>query len=328
MSYRKRKRRPPLFGIAVLCAVLLGFLYLSLRKAPAPEPPEPSAAPAETVPPVSSPALSPSPAAVPVTAPAAESARPAESEPPRPVLGYIPDYGAPQPLTREEAVARLSFYTEADWRIADILAHEADYPDGALIALANNFELIAFIRDCPASDGKTDGGFTAEELSAPHPLLLQWDSRWGYAEYGTGPLGLTGCGPTCLSMAALALTGSSSATPDAVAAYSLKHGYYTKGAGSKWTLISEGCGGFGLSARELPLWEDGIKKALDAGEMVICCVGAGDFTVAGHFIVLYGYTEEGFQVNDPNSTVRSGMLWPYSVLSGQISNLWALKAAK
>jgi hypothetical protein len=49
----------------------------------------------------------------------------------------------------------------------------------------------------------------------------------------------------------------------------------------------------------------------------------GDFTAAGHFIVLYGYDEEGFLVNDPNCAARSRQHWSWNVLEGQIKNMWA-----
>ncbi len=39
------------------------------------------------------------------------------------------------------------------------------------------------------------------------PLLLQTDSRWSNVPYGSSTIGISGCAPTCLSMAAIALTG-------------------------------------------------------------------------------------------------------------------------
>ena len=33
--------------------------------------------------------------------------------------------------------------------------------------------------------------------------------------------------------------------------------------------------------------------------------GSGDFTLSGHFIVIYGYDSEGFMINDPNCIARS-----------------------
>ena len=28
------------------------------------------------------------------------------------------------------------------------------------------------------------------------PLMMQWDTRWGYIEYGSDVVGITGCGPS------------------------------------------------------------------------------------------------------------------------------------
>jgi len=52
----------------------------------------------------------------------------------------------------------------------------------------------------------------------------------------------------------------------------------------------------------------------------------GNFTVFGHFIVLCGYDDAGFQVLDPFSQARSSVHWTYEQISGQISNLWAISA--
>ena len=49
----------------------------------------------------------------------------------------------------------------------------------------------------------------------------------------------------------------------------------------------------------------------------------GDFTTEGHFIVIYGYDEEGFLVHDPNSRLRSEEEWTFQTLYPQIKNLWA-----
>ena len=38
------------------------------------------------------------------------------------------------------------------------------------------------------------------------PLFMQWDKRWGYMEYSSDCVAITGCGPVCLSMVAFYLT--------------------------------------------------------------------------------------------------------------------------
>ena len=64
-----------------------------------------------------------------------------------------------------------------------------------------------------------------------------------------------------------------------------------------------------------------------AGSPVICAMGPGAFTEAGHYIVLTGVEDGMFVVNDPNSPVRSGKLWSYEEISGQIRNIWEISVS-
>ncbi|MCD7838521.1 MAG: C39 family peptidase [Clostridiales bacterium] len=202
-------------------------------------------------------------------------------------------------------------------------------PERLLQLVINNIETIDFVAAYPTShdqDVKID--LSEEAKSGEVPLLLQWDERWGYEEYGDGLLCYTGCGPTCLSMVALYLTGDADITPLAVANYADKAGYYTDGAGSTWTLMSEGCAHFGLTGTEMYVSESGMVEKLEEGCPMICAVGAGDFTASGHFIVIYGYSDGAFLVNDPNSLVRSEQTWSYETLSSQIKNIWYYSVEK
>jgi hypothetical protein len=52
-------------------------------------------------------------------------------------------------------------------------------------------------------------------------------------------------------------------------------------------------------------------------------MGAGDFTKAGHFIVLTGIDDEGkIVVNDPNSPNNSSKHWDIDTLISQMRNVW------
>ncbi len=53
----------------------------------------------------------------------------------------------------------------------------------------------------------------------------------------------------------------------------------------------------------------------------------GDFTTKGHFILLRGYDENGFFVNDPNRKSNSEKQWDFETLSSQIKNLWGIYKA-
>lgn len=155
------------------------------------------------------------------------------------------------------------------------------------------------------------------------PMLFQWDKRWGYDAYGNDAIGAAGCGPTCLSMAYIYLTGDTSKDPRVMAEYAYENGYYTA-EGTAWSLWTEGAGGLGLLSGEVLLDEDTMKNRLDAGGVIICSMRPGDFTTTGHFILIYGYNEEGFQVRDPNRRSNTEKTWPFEVLQGQIKCLWSL----
>lgn len=158
------------------------------------------------------------------------------------------------------------------------------------------------------------------------PLLLQWDERWGYGQYAGELMGLSGCGPTCLSMVCLYLLDDPAYTPRYIAEFAEENGYSERGNGSAWTLISEGGEQLGLEVEELPLHENTIIRELKAGNPIICVVGAGDFTSTGHFIVLTGYADGAVTVNDPNSVLRSEKQWELTAIMEQIRNLWACGA--
>lgn len=154
------------------------------------------------------------------------------------------------------------------------------------------------------------------------PLLMQWDERWGYCRYGSGLIGYTGCGPTCLSMVLLGLTGDAAFHPAYVALFAERNGYCVPGNGTAWTLFSEGAEALGLTAKELPLWESTMAGELAAGRPIICIMGQGDFTDSGHYIVLTGYEDGMFSVLDPNRR-ENCRGWSYERLEGQIRNLWS-----
>ena len=203
-----------------------------------------------------------------------------------------------------------------------------DYPQEIVALLERNPETEDFVLNYPLEHGKPhDGALTEEETAASAPLFLQWDKRWGYLDYGGSVVVLSGCGPVCLSMAGYSLTRDEDTfRPDKVVQFALDHGYCVPGNGSKWTLISEGGEELGLDVTELPLDENRMVRALEAGQLIICIMGPGVFTTTGHYIVLTGVEDGKFQVNDPNSRENSQKLWDYAEFADQIRNLWAIGA--
>ncbi len=198
------------------------------------------------------------------------------------------------------------------------------YPQSLVELLERNPETEEFVLNYPFR-GKTTHDLSGYDRSSGVPLFMQWDSQWGYEPYGTDVLGLTGCGPTCLAMAGYYLRGDASFTPDQVAHFSESSGYYAPGQGSAWALISEGGRRLGLDVTEIPLMEQLIAENLNAGNLIICAMGPGDFTTAGHYILLTGYENGMIRLNDPNSHRNSEKLWDYKTLEPQIANLWVIR---
>ncbi len=196
------------------------------------------------------------------------------------------------------------------------------YPKALIALLETSPEARDFVLDYPFREAtEVDLSlFTRDYV----PLFLQWDPMWGYEKYGSGYLAVTGCGPTCLAMAGFYLTGEHSMNPLTIAEFAEKHGYYAKGYGSSWTLISQGAEKLGLTAKELPLVKKKLVDAVENGNPVILAMGKGDFTTTGHYIVLTAVEDGAFRVNDPNSLERSERLWTYEELEHQIRNIWAI----
>lgn len=204
----------------------------------------------------------------------------------------------------------------------------SDYPEKVIHLLAKQPESEEFVLAYPEKKGTRQNIKLREYKNCTQvPLLIQWDTRWGYAPYGDGIVGLDGCGPTCLSMVSIYLTHNTKLTPDYIAEYAYENGYYQDGVGTMWSLMTEGAENLGISARELPLDEQTIKNSLNRDEVIICSVGEGDFTAKGHFIVLTDYNNGMISVNDPNSYSNSKQTYSYERLKPQIKNLWSYSKA-
>lgn len=200
----------------------------------------------------------------------------------------------------------------------------SEYPKELIKLLESNPDAEEFVLNYPLLKDKNSKIDLSEYKNCTSvPRLYQWDSRWGYNKYGSGIIGINGCGPTCLSMVAIYITKDTSINPDKVARFCEEKGYYAEGNGTKWSLMSKGAKALGLSARELPLHKNTVMENLRSGKPVICIMGPGDFTSTGHYIVLTGVKNGKITINDPNSKANSEKLWEFEDIKGQIKNLWA-----
>lgn len=197
-----------------------------------------------------------------------------------------------------------------------------EYPKELLTLYAQNKETKNFVFNYPKKKGKVYADTIGDIETGNIPLLLQWDERWGYGNYGNSLIALNGCGPTSLSMVIAGLTGSNELTPYDIAKYAEENGYYVQGVGTAWDLFTQGSQAFGVQGTELSLTRKAVFQSLETGHPIICSMTPGDFTTKGHFIVLTGIQDGKIKVNDPNSKSNSEKLWEYDTLESQIKNLW------
>lgn len=158
------------------------------------------------------------------------------------------------------------------------------------------------------------------------PFLYQIDPQWSGEPYAGGNIHENGCGPTCLSMVYISLTGKTDLDPAAMARFSDQNGFTVDGM-TAWALMADGAAMLGLRSTELSASADVVRAELEAGRPVICSVRPGDFTTTGHFIVLAGLTDDGqVMVRDPNNAGNGDHPWDLDRILGQCTNLWAFSA--
>lgn len=240
------------------------------------------------------------------------------------------DYDLSQYATDEGVAGQIYAHMAAYPEAAYILRNLDLYPEDLLKFAARFPEAMSYAAsylDFDRMNLQQEIDLSKEVTLGEIPLLIQWDTRWGYITYGDGLIGYTGCGPTCLSMVSIYYNGWNNNDPVAVAKFAEENGYYVDGSGSSWTLMSQASVNFGLNASEVILDENAMARALEEGKPVVCAMGPGDFTDNGHYIVLTGYENGAFTIHDPNSPANSARTWTFSELKSQIRNIWSFTKA-
>ena len=212
----------------------------------------------------------------------------------------------------------------------------ADYPDFVLESYQKCAELYGEYFECQdfylnyplLKEVTHEIDISGLDRSNGVPLMLQWDERWGYLEYGVSVCGIGGCGPTSLSMVAYYLTGDSKYTPAYMMQYATENKHVIPTGGTDWSLFGTGAVELGFQVEQLPNVERTVAKRLEAGIPVVVNVGPGTFTTGGHYMVLVGYENGMFRINDPNSPEYSSRLWAWDDFQDQVRNFWAISNPK
>lgn len=238
-------------------------------------------------------------------------------------------------LSKAEATkgARLS---QSDTRIAQIAGNADAYKkDGTevqkkLLELAiDDPEAIDFVLDWPDRYPAASGeAYTDKVTKGTIPQLYQWDQRWGYTTYSGATFARTGCAPTALAMVYMGLTGNEDKTPYDMAQLAREDGYESPHDGTVGDFLTDDAEKLGLTCQTLVIDETALRTWLDQGGVIICNVGAGDFTDGGHFFVITGIDKKGkLTIHDPYSSVRSAKHWGINRILNQTIALYGFTAA-
>lgn len=293
---RRRRRLRPQFivTIVVLTAILIGLIALCVKITSNSEQPEPMV----TEPPQTQPTT---------TAP---------TEPPtEPTTTTAPT----EPLTPMEELEL--FASEHNLTLED-------YPEKILELYERNPEAREYCMNYPLEYGKEHeidiSGYADYEGV---PLFIQWDKQWGYKDYIGSVGGLSACGPTCLSMVTYYFTRDPEMTPAYMMEFAEENEYGLKGAGTQWSLFKVGAKKLGLDMKELNADqmtnEAYIASVLESGRIIVMNVKPGVFTTVGHYMLVVGYEDGKFRLNDPNSPANSAKLWDLDEFDQDIKIMWS-----
>lgn len=147
---------------------------------------------------------------------------------------------------------------------------------------------------------------------------MQTDSRWKNNKYAasgeTSTIGSAGCGITCAAMV-IATLKDKSVTPATTAKWSMAHGYKAYHQGTYYSYFKPQMAEYGIQCEQVngatvyhgansaKSVNDKVTKSVKSGNWIIACMGKGDWTSSGHFVLWYGIDSEGYAlIRDPYST--------------------------
>lgn len=167
---------------------------------------------------------------------------------------------------------------------------------------------------------------------------LQTDPRWGSLDYSAAgertTIAASGCGPTAMAMV-LATWADPSVTPKTECAWALAHGYKAPHSGTYYGYFVPAGARYGLTVTRLngtslygnaksPLHHQ-VKEAVEQGHLAIACMGKGNWTSSGHYVLVWGISGHTVFINDPASTKLTRTQGDYALFKSQVKYYWIIQ---
>lgn len=168
--------------------------------------------------------------------------------------------------------------------------------------------------------------------------FLQTDPRWKNVSYAAGgetaTIGGSGCGPTAMAMV-LATWADSRVTPLSECAWALKNGFKAPGHGTYYGYFVPAARRYGLSCTQLngvSIYGNSgsglhaqVRQFLAQGDLIIACMGPGNWTKSGHFVLLWDVQGDVAYINDPASTLARRTKGSWALFRLQVKFYWRIR---
>lgn len=167
---------------------------------------------------------------------------------------------------------------------------------------------------------------------------LQIDPKWAALDYSAPgektTIGASGCGPTAMAMV-LATWCDPKVNPQTECAWALAHGYKAPRQGTYYGYFAPAGLRYGLKAYQVnysniygnskSAYHAQAKDALDRGDLVIACMGKGNWTSSGHYVLVWKIEGNTIYINDPASTRAARVRGDYSLFKQQVKYYWVIE---
>lgn len=166
----------------------------------------------------------------------------------------------------------------------------------------------------------------------------QYDSKWGSLSYAvdgeTSTIKSAGCGPTALANVLAAIV-SPYIDPVTCASWARMKGYKVYQSGTSYNYPVAQAAEYGVTVRRIntsnvygkpnSLVHNQMMTELMNGNWLIACMGKGNWTSSGHFIVVYGVKDGNVYINDPASAKANRACNTWELFKSQVKYYWVVE---